>query len=141
MVENLAQVGQKFELDQVQANLIQLQPTQAKWVAKRHTQLHPRGWPNVIPNSIQVGGQTSYPTPAKWVAKRHTQLQPSGWPNDTQLQPSGWPNVIPNSSHVENLAGVGLSWECYCIWPVASYIIITNNNYIQKLLKYCILFS
>ena len=33
-VENLARVGRKFELDQIQANSIQLEPTQ------------PSGWPN-----------------------------------------------------------------------------------------------
>ena len=41
-VEKMAQVGRKFEFDQIQADLTQLEPTQAKWVAKR------------------------YPTPSKW---------------------------------------------------------------------------
>ena len=35
-VENLARVGRKFEFDQIQANLIQLEPTQVKWVAQRY---------------------------------------------------------------------------------------------------------
>ena len=35
-VEKLARVGRKFELDQIQANSSQLEPTQAKWVAKRY---------------------------------------------------------------------------------------------------------
>ena len=35
-VENMALVGRKFELDQIQVNMIQLEPTQAKWVAQRY---------------------------------------------------------------------------------------------------------
>ena len=38
-MENLPRVGRKFELDQIKANSIQLEPTQAKWVAN-DTQLH-----------------------------------------------------------------------------------------------------